>query len=1045
MREFQVTGEAPLPNLREPSWRGYFIWYPEGAVDNATRYFRRSFSVPETAVGGPAHLQIAADDAYTAWLNGRRLGSGDITPRIFDLAGLLRPGRNVLAVMAREETGAEGLLAEIDHLDGDGRVVATPADDAWRASREAPEGWTGLDFDDAAWSAAARSSTLPNYAANIRYHNFAVAMDDAFTLLGLDLPAEVRPGDRLEGTARLRCRRKPAADYGFRVAIADEPLTDYTRYAIALADAAPAPATSQWEAGEVHEVPFALAIPSWAPHGVTPLRVRALAADGEAPVAAERETTVKIIRFAEEPTRRGKPVRALLRPRTGAAPELVVDGQVMPPMIFGLNSYNHTFREYGEHAAIATGLYRLSPKGVALTPPEGVGEDEHYAKVGRQLDQAVGQALRVFPHAYFLLTLDTRVDYSASHPEDALTLSDGRRTMHSFSSRRWVDACRLGVTRVITHLRAADYAGHIAGVVLASGAGGETMYWNAHINAPDTPREQVAAGDFSPAAEARLREYLRRRYAGDVDALRRAWRRPDVDFDNAPPEIGELRRADFGQFRDPAAGRMAMDYWQSHSDAVADGLAEIAEAAKDASDGEWLVGVWGFYSLAQYPIMSCNNPAALHHLGGSSLHRVLAAPAIDLVAAIQSYIGVRAGTPVVTTLPTASFRKHGKVFVEEFDVRTFWTDLGFSHSHTTSQHETDQVLKRDFAAAFARGDHCWFVGFTRGYSGRQAVGWYSDERLTDGLNLFARIGRAAEAFDRPSGAEVAVFANNRDVTSLDLMNSAALLVNAQFNTVYRELAPLAAPFDAYLLDDCAPKTLEPYKVAIFLNAFYLPAARRDAIRAALESRGKTALFLYAPGYVEPETGIDAAGIEAFTGIRVAALDESRDNLRVRVDGGGFTAHEFGPYKYDYARQSPVIAPVFHIDDDAATVLGRYVHDGRVALARKKAGGMTSYYCAVPLASRTLFADIFREAGVHRYADAPLYAAGGGRFLAVHAPAAYRGALRLPRDAWAFECFGGQRPGDGGRALEVDIPAGESRLYFFGDRDEVDAFSRQLAR
>ena len=1045
VRELQVTGAAPRPFLKPASWRGYFIWHPDNSRNDATRYFRRAFEAPEQC--GEARLRIAGNDAFAVWLNGRRLGDGGIDPVDFDLSGLLRPGANVLAAEVRKNSGAEGLLAELTYRGADGDAAVIGTDDAWRAAMEVPDGWTGIDFDDSAWPRAARSRTLADFAGAIRHRNYAKNESDAFTLESFDFPSEVRPGDIAAGTARFLCRQRPRADYGFRLTIADEPLTGYTRYEVAQVDMAPDPATSRWTPGETREVRFTLPIPSWAPHGAVPIQVSALADGREAPVLAEIKLSTRIVRFAEEPVRRSSPVRAEVRPHPDGA-RLIVDGQVMPSMIFGLNnSMNLTFREFGEHAAVATGLYRLSIPRVAMMPPEGVDEDAYYAMVGRQLDQVVGQAARYFPNAYFLLALDTRrgADYSFRHPDDAMTLSDGRRAFHSFASRRWIDACRRGVTRIVTHLRNSDYAGHVAGIVMASGAGGETMYWNSRVNAPGTPREQVAAGDFSAAAVTRLRERLRLRYGGDVEALRRAWRRPDITFDDAMPDIAELRRADLGNFRDPAKGRMAMDFWESHSDAVADGLIAIAEAAKEACGGEWLVGVWGFYSLANYPTQSGNNPAALHHLGGSSLARVLASPAIDYVAAIQHYIGVRAGTPVVTAVPAASFKKHGKVFVEEFDVRTFFVDSAFFNHMTCSQHETDQILKRNFATAFARGDHCWFVGFTRFLTGgRREAAWYSDERLIDDLNRFSRICAAA-GWTNPSASEVALFVNNRDVVTMDLMESAATFVNAQYNTVFRELKQMGVPFDAYMLEDFSAETLAPYRVAVFLHAFYLSAARRADIRAALEAWGKTALFLYAPGYVEPDAGLDVAGIEALTGIRAGLVDESRDDLKVRVEGNGLAAHEFGPYKYPYALRNPVVAPVFHIADGKATVLGRYVHDGRAAAARKRVGGMTSYYCALPLASRTLLADVFREAGVHSYADAPLFIEAGERFLSVHAPADYNGALRLRRGVWALECFSGERLGDGGPTLAIDIPAGGSRLYFLGDRGEVETLARALLR
>ena len=58
---------------------GDWIWFAEGDPNRdaplAARFFRRQFDVEKGELRG-AVLRVAADDRFTAWINGREIGSG---------------------------------------------------------------------------------------------------------------------------------------------------------------------------------------------------------------------------------------------------------------------------------------------------------------------------------------------------------------------------------------------------------------------------------------------------------------------------------------------------------------------------------------------------------------------------------------------------------------------------------------------------------------------------------------------------------------------------------------------------------------------------------------------------------------------------------------------------------------------------------------------------------------------------------------------------------------------------------------------------------
>ncbi|HVJ81452.1 MAG TPA: GDSL-type esterase/lipase family protein [Planctomycetia bacterium] len=124
----------------EPQW----MWL-EGAK---TASFRGQFGC------GPivsAILEITADDAYEAYLDGRRIGGDDRWQTIerYELVELLKPGRHVLAVRATDAGTAAGLWARLILQPKDGN--ARPTNIYWKAAESPAGSWRSAGFNDGAW------------------------------------------------------------------------------------------------------------------------------------------------------------------------------------------------------------------------------------------------------------------------------------------------------------------------------------------------------------------------------------------------------------------------------------------------------------------------------------------------------------------------------------------------------------------------------------------------------------------------------------------------------------------------------------------------------------------------------------------------------------------------------------------------------------------------------------------------------------------------------------------------------------------------------
>jgi hypothetical protein len=150
---------------RPISW-GRWIWSSESdstqdaAVEG--RYFRRSFDIPLDSSIEQAVLYLGADDAAEAWLNGQPVAKArgwNPANRSTGLAQLLAPGRNVLAVHARNmpapvKRNPAGLIASLQITLKEQPTIHLVTDKQWSVSQEEFPRWQLVEFDDAPWGRA---------------------------------------------------------------------------------------------------------------------------------------------------------------------------------------------------------------------------------------------------------------------------------------------------------------------------------------------------------------------------------------------------------------------------------------------------------------------------------------------------------------------------------------------------------------------------------------------------------------------------------------------------------------------------------------------------------------------------------------------------------------------------------------------------------------------------------------------------------------------------------------------------------------------------
>jgi hypothetical protein len=189
-----------------------WIWTAASAGVNSqppgSRWFRKTLTLPDSAVVSEATAVISADNAYRLFVNGEPVGTG-IEFKILgrhDVKGHLKGGDNTIEILADnwdETDNPAGVIAAVAVLLADGRTIAVQTDTTWTGSllrdeKSCPVREYGA-LSAAPWRLTATVELYPSYASVVR----ALAESGS------------RPDFESDGDLRVIHRRRRDADIYF--------------------------------------------------------------------------------------------------------------------------------------------------------------------------------------------------------------------------------------------------------------------------------------------------------------------------------------------------------------------------------------------------------------------------------------------------------------------------------------------------------------------------------------------------------------------------------------------------------------------------------------------------------------------------------------------------------------------------------------------------------------------------------------------------------------------------------------------------------------
>ena len=570
------------------------------------------------------------------------------------------------------------------------------------------------------------------------------------------------------------------------------------------------------------------------------------------------------------------------------------------------------------------------------------GPDKYdFEEMDRLFDRALAQA----PEGRFIFSITYSHGpewWNELHPAE--TIKYGRNSSKyskrdcigsfnapSYASELWLKEASETIRKLIEHIEGTPYAKRVFGYRISAGVYSEWHYYGMADSMPDVSKPMVKL----------FRAYLREKYNGDVEQLRKAWKQPEVTFENAVPPPEAVRKELLDDvLRDPVRNAWTVDFLHCMQRSLRNALLTLNKAAKEACNGRALIGNYcGYFFGMGYT-------AEGWHLVNDEF---MDSPYVDFQIAPCCYSGRELGAAQLSRSLWSSYPLHNKLCIFEADTRTHIS--GNRIQQAKSVEDSIAMLSRDLAQAIAKGSAFWYMDFGRD--------WYNCPEILQFFHTIAPVYDAVKDFS--SSAEAAIIADWESGYYHAIQASqGGAQVYASINTQPRELIKAGIQFDAFSFADIDNPALQKYKLFIFPQLFYMTPEKLAKL-AAVKKPGKTLLFLNAAGWLTPN-GPSAESIFQTTGIRTNVLHQ-QTHMTLKLSHGPIMEYSGPSIKY---------APVLKITDPDATILGTTSmgEDKQIPAYAKKqnADGSTTYLCSTPFVSASQLRKIAKEIGVHSYCD-----------------------------------------------------------------------------
>ena len=740
----------------------------------------------------------------------------------------------------------------------------------------------------------------------------------------------------------------------------------------------------------------------------------------DSPVMTDAEFDAYV---AREPDHTAKVVR-----KDGYA-TLLLDGMQVTPVFFKSSNSDAVKGFYGGAKMSESGM-GLQSTGIRLGVTKKNQERGFWSKDGFDVKGAVAairKSMMRAPNAKYLLGINVSAypEFTEEHPDEVwLNDKDQKVFGHNCHSQYWLpkkmdpnrhwywvsnhslvwrDAVNMQLTVLIDELKRTGLSHLIVGV---------------HLSGYHDGQFSTVHPDYSKPAIAGFRRWLQTRYPTE-GALRKAWNDPSVTYATAtPPRL----RDNFGKhnYLKPVEEQSIIDYSAYLKKGPFFIQEDFARHVKKCFGKDIVV------------VRYCMSAFGGSWNGAYDITPFVKSDAIDILCAQPNYGRRIPGVPSSVRLPMESFHRNGKLFFNEFDLRTYGALTGWepelatmSYSRALDDPMWCSINRKLAGQMYSHRMGWWYLDM--------AGGWFEPDGIAADIGDTVAIGRSLGSL-RPAKwhPDVAVVVDEdgtmlRNIVSHYYNSDEGCLMGSQTQT----MAASGVPYDRWLLEDWLedPSLAKRYRMVVFFGMYDIDE-RRAALLNSLRTKGRTLVFMAGTGAAR---GVGRIGFELgekpFPAQHETCADPSVSwNMNSLLHASKVTellgVKKGWPWQYRsptriYLKQSPELK-----------TKARFTEDNTIAVAEREDAAAKLVYVA---SYGGFTPDYFRHLGVESGAYVPTEKAGleidmNGDFVSMHCLRGGKYAIRLPFAADVINLKTGKTVATSAKSLKIDIEAAETRWY-----------------
>ncbi|MBQ6474240.1 MAG: hypothetical protein IJJ33_19815 [Victivallales bacterium] len=691
----------------------------------------------------------------------------------------------------------------------------------------------------------------------------------------------------------------------------------------------------------------------------------------------------------------------------------VIDGKREPVMIYaaGTAASSHyafgSFLECRRQSGITVIRLEITPRDFRM--------GEWWYAPGKydftEIDLWMDQVVRRVPDARILLQLPMSPPtwWGIANPNEETCDFLGNRVRdyhasHSFSSRKWMEDLEQALTALFAHLEGTPYHKRIIGYVAVSGLYNEAFRWGYNSKYKELT-------DYSVPERRGFQEWQKALY-GTVEKRNaaRPMEQAVETFETAQLPTPAERLLHDNYFVNPVRDRNTIDYLQylnmNHPQRIGEFTAIIRRLA---GPGKVIGLYYGYVFSDSYG----HGRTFSNESGHYGLARALELPNVDFLLDSMAHYQREMGNAGPTAGAPAACQLHGKLWMDEADIRTSLSQGVAEYSGAKNLEESLGILWRAFGTIQINRSGLWWFPI----DGRNA---YSHPQIWE---AFGRMYREMEYMAaHPASAD-------RTKMVAFIMDSRAIHFRHYSkndpvggNLITGLLGPVAKAgigYHLHIIEDLE-RIPDDYPVYVFLNSFHLSPAQRHVIQRRFQQPGKLVVWSYGAGFFtgEPDApyACGTANVASLVGMDIQAVTK--------------------PATLPAAGINEPLSPIFYVEDAQATAWERFEQtgasdlDGKCATAIKRLpNGAKSLYVGIPCWTPQLLRRIALENGAHVYSsDEPEYVlrAGNGHIL-LHTLAGRQAHIVLPTAArLVVDVATGKTVAERCRDFTIEIPGRNSR-------------------